>query len=177
MDNIMLINEINTMKRCVGTRGSEPNTHNIDLKELNVELNTGLVLNSISGSESVGVSVIGQLVKVRKFFKKASKLKSKRVSFNSYYDNYSSTRSVGNLKDIIKGYFSKPNIKFITLTYDPKLKNNQNKIFDISESHKKVKLFIRKLQIRYPNFKYVCVAERHLSGAIHYHLLALIPYI
>jgi hypothetical protein len=39
------------------------------------------------------------------------------------------------------------------------------------------KLFIRKLQLKFRNLKYICVCERHKSGQIHYHLLAIIPYV
>jgi len=146
-------------------------------KELKNDVNIGLVLNYISGSH-FNVKIIGQLVKITNNFIKNRKTRSSRLPFNSSESVYHSNQAKTNLRDIVKGYFSKPYTKFITLTFAPNKKINKGRnLFDPSYTHPCVKLFIRKLQKMYPDFKYVCVAERHKSGQIHYHMLAQIPYL
>ncbi len=64
--------------------------------------------------------------------------------------------------------------KFITLTF------NNEQAFDITNlkvCYHYVQLFLRKLKRRYPDLKYIVVAEFQKRGAVHYHILANIPFI
>jgi hypothetical protein len=150
-------------------------------------LNIGLVLNSISVSdEKLQVKKIGSLLKVTKYYKRSNNSLSVAVDdditrvFNVEVGTNNLYQAKTDLRDKIKGYFTNIKyFKFITLTFDPKLKINQNKnLYNPTDTHKCVKQFILKLQSKYGYFKYIWVVEPHpTSGRMHYHMLADLPYI
>lgn len=77
-------------------------------------------------------------------------------------------RTRRNLRRLVN---SNPNLSsFITLTFAENLT-------DISLANLYFKLFIQKLKRRYPTLLYIAVIEFQKRGAVHYHLLAKLPYI
>lgn len=67
--------------------------------------------------------------------------------------------------------------KFITLTFRD---NNGIDIRNIEQCNKEFKKFIQRLRRKYGDFKYCAVIEfqdKYKRGAIHYHLLANLPYV
>ncbi len=66
------------------------------------------------------------------------------------------------------------NSKFLTLTFrdDPTFD-----ITDIKTCNKKLRLFLRRLRKRFPQVKYIAVAEYQKRGAVHYHMLCDLPVI
>jgi hypothetical protein len=169
----------------IGVTALAGNTHSnnkfIQFKQVQINLNIGLVLNDISGSDEVRFDRIGSLLKYTKYkvFKSYdSPVSSVDRIFNNYPDSSNIYKSKNDLRDKIVGYFShkKEWLKFITLTFDPKKNVNKN-LYSLGDAHKCIRLLIKKLQSKYGFFRYLWVAERHKSGVIHYHMLCYLPYI
>jgi len=91
---------------------------------------------------------------------------------------YSYTKSRNDVRSLIGGNFSMSNgvrNKLITLTF------KNTKKFDISnlkQCNVRHRIFIKKVQAVFGQFKYVMIAEvQKERNAIHYHMLANLPYI
>jgi len=61
-------------------------------------------------------------------------------------------------------------VKFMTLTF-------ADEVFDLNQSNPLFRAFIKRINRRYPDFKYLCVPEFQKNGRVHYHLLCNLPYI
>lgn len=60
--------------------------------------------------------------------------------------------------------------KFLTLTF-------KKNISDINIANNHFHNFVSRTRRVHPGFQYICVPERQKRGAIHYHLLCLLPYV
>lgn len=56
---------------------------------------------------------------------------------------------------------------FVTFTFNPKKVNR----YDLGTTYLKMQGWLHRQQRKYPNFRYVCVPEKHKDGAIHFHAL------
>lgn len=90
---------------------------------------------------------------------------------------YSAHRTREKVRRLALANFDPTNSKHLVLTFA------DTKEFDItspSECHPKLKYFLKKLRVKYPNFIYIGVGEFQTKRqvlAVHYHLLVNLPYI
>jgi len=103
---------------------------------------------------------------------KRGKLKGKQLNelspdqLQRYYSNRSS--STRRSKTTITDYaLCNPFSQFITLTFDQKLNN----AFDYDHCKKLVSKWINNQRRYSPSLSYILVAEKHKSGAIHFHMI------
>jgi len=61
-------------------------------------------------------------------------------------------------------------VKFMTLTF-------ADEVFDLNQSNPLFRAFVKRIQRRYKDFKYLCVPEFQKNGRVHYHLLCNLPFI
>ncbi len=93
------------------------------------------------------------------------------------YKAYSAHRTREKVRRLALANFDPTNSKHLVLTFA------DTKQFDItspSECHPKLKYFLKKLRVKYPNFIYIGVGEFQTKRrllAVHYHLLVNLPYI
>lgn len=89
------------------------------------------------------------------------------------YRHRSAYRAQNNIRRLVQTNFSSQS-RFITLTFN----NYQDfDIFDPKVTYQVLKLFLRRLEYKYPGFKYLVVHEFQKRGAVHYHMICDIPYI
>lgn len=99
--------------------------------------------------------IINERNKLKKLLTDKEKQKRKDKSINQTKANLRRIINANLLRQDI--YKEKP--KFLTLTYDGKIDRNKDKIHDIDEALKDLKVFIKKLRRKHINslIKYVCV--------------------
>lgn len=88
------------------------------------------------------------------------------------YANYQKVRR-DTIRRLVTMNFSKEESKFITLTFKENIK-------DVKLANQHFKAFIRRLKKDYGQIKYVSVIEfqdKNKRGAVHYHMIANLPYI
>lgn len=79
------------------------------------------------------------------------------------------------IKALILSNFEVNKDKFITLTFDRNCKFN---VYDLKTCNIRKQNAIKlKFQARFGNFKYIIVPERQKDGAIHYHMIAKLPFL
>jgi hypothetical protein len=87
-------------------------------------------------------------------------------------------RAISTIKSIIAGNFNNPRTKFMVFTFKDTQKFD---IRNLGVCNERKKLLVKKLQKRFGyNFKYLIVPEYQVKTgrmAIHYHMLAEIPYL
>lgn len=93
-------------------------------------------------------------------------------------ENYKQTqrRRRAEVRQLICQNFDK-NSKFITLTFNNDGNHDKQ---DVKACNKLFKEFIQRLKRRYPELQYVAVVEfqdKNNRGAVHYHMIANLPYI
>lgn len=91
----------------------------------------------------------------------------------SEYQKRSSWRAKNKVKRIIQANFNHQS-KFITLTFKD---NHEFDISSLDECYQVFKSFTHKIRRLYGEFNYLCVPEYQKRGAVHYHLIANLPYI
>ncbi len=107
----------------------------------------------------------------RKTYQKG--LDRKRPERGQEYRSRKAHRANNTLRRLANGNFIE-RVVFVTLTFN----NDQTfDISDISASNKRLRAFIKRLQLRFPELKYIAVLEFQQRGAVHYHLLCNLPYI
>lgn len=77
------------------------------------------------------------------------------------------------LRRLANGNFSRAG-KFLTLTFN---NDQQFDINDIKQCNRHYRVFIKKLQLKFPGLKYLTVLEFQKRGAVHYHILNDLPFI
>lgn len=96
-------------------------------------------------------------------------------SFNPDNIRKGNNRAISQIKSIIAGNFNNKRTKFIVLTFKGKLNFDKQ---NLRICNQKKQTFIKKLQAKYGyNFKYLIIPEYQKKGAVHYHMLAEIPYL
>ncbi len=90
---------------------------------------------------------------------------------------YSAHRTREKVRRLALANFDPTNSKHLVLTFAD---TEQFDITSPSECHPKLKYFLKKLRVKYPNFIYIGVGEFQTKRqvlAVHYHLLVNLPYI
>ena len=91
-----------------------------------------------------------------------------KYSESNYYNRMRKRRQV--IKEVCNNNFDIPNVSMVTLTFDQA--SNPDKDFkDINITHKEFDKFIRRVNNRYDNFRYIATFSRQGNGNWHYHML------
>ena len=83
-------------------------------------------------------------------------------------------RAISRIRTLICGNFDMKYVKFITLTFAPNLRFDTENL-KICNTRKQT--FIKKLLRVFPDLKYLIVPEYQKRGAVHYHMIADLPYL
>lgn len=82
-------------------------------------------------------------------------------------------RKIG-IKEIIENNFDMEHSRFVTLTFDGERLGKEN-VANLDWTHKEFAKFIKRVNYRYANFKYVATFARQRNGNWHYHMLCNFP--
>lgn len=82
-------------------------------------------------------------------------------------------RKIG-IKEIIRNNFDEEHSRFVTLTFDGERLGKEN-VANLDWTHKEFGKFIKRVNYRYDNFKYVATFARQQNGNWHYHMLCNFP--
>lgn len=85
------------------------------------------------------------------------------------YKKHNSRRARWNLMRLVNMNFDSHS-KFVTLTF-------ADNVVSLDEAHKEFDRFMKRMKRRYPKFKYVVATEFQKRGAVHYHMIADLPYV
>ncbi len=83
-------------------------------------------------------------------------------------------RRISILKQICYNSFSPNETVFLTLTFDPK-KFPDKDLKNVTVTHGEFKLFIKRMNNHYENFKYISTFAQQGNGNWHYHLICNLP--
>lgn len=137
-------------------------------------------MKSLSDNTYLKVVSTGHVLEVYEF-EKLPRLpgKKRELRYKKYDDDFNADpkitrkqnmqKSRNNLRRLISANFDESS-KFITLTFKDNLKC-------VKTANRHFKRFIQRLRRRYDNFGYATVIEFQLRGAVHYHMIANLPYI